>query len=132
MNMSYHPWHGVTREKQTTPLEMLCTPRLDFLKRNVGPEFDILSSVQAALSAVAVTYLLTNYLFAYDSSIMRHGWKCLYFRQGLCVALVQVNYGIQQGINIRIYDSPFVKLSQNTTTFFCKVDCCNILSICAI
>jgi hypothetical protein len=75
MNMSYHPWHRVTREKQTTPLEMLCTPRLDFLKRNVGPEFDILSSAQAALSAVAVTYLLINYLYAYDSSIMRHGWK---------------------------------------------------------
>jgi hypothetical protein len=46
---------------------------------------------------------------------------------GNIFALAQVNHAIQHVINVSGYNSPSAKLSKNTTLFFCKVDCCNIL-----
>ena len=59
--------------------------------------------------------------------------KFFIFRlQATSLHLAQVNHAIQQGINVSSYNSPFAKLSKNATFFFCKVDCCNILSKYAI
>ena len=59
--------------------------------------------------------------------------KFFIFRlQATSLHLAQVNHAIQQGINVSGYNSPFAKLSKNATFFFCKVDCCNILSKYAI
>ena len=59
--------------------------------------------------------------------------KLFIFRlQAKSLHLAQVNHAIQQGINVSGYNSPFAKLSKNATFFFCKVDCCNILSKYAI
>lgn len=120
------------------------------LREIVGPEFDILIGNHKQLFTSYLVRIVNNFsyisthLLIYPLYIRANGTSIMLMVLPPCVKLfifhlqptslhlAQVNHAIQQGINVSGYNSPFAKLSKNATFFFCKVDCCNILSKYAI